>query len=379
METTRFVGLDVHAETVAVAVADAGRNGTIRSLGVFPNDGKAVAKVLRKVGKPETLHVCYEAGPTGYGLYWQLTELQIDCTVVAPTLIPKKSGDRVKTDRRDAEMLARLHRSGELTAVHVPDRVHEALRDLVRARAAAVKDQTRHRNRIGKFLLRQARRRPEGITAWGPKHLTWLRAQKWDQSAHQVVFNDLFAEVEHSRDRVQRLDRALEEAIKTAPEHLRDLVTALQALRGVKLVTAATVATELVYVSRFETAPKLMAYVGMVPREHSTGGPGRENRGGITKMGNAHLRRVLVEAAWSARNQPRVSKGLSARQAATTERVRQIAEKAQTRLHSKYWRLIAKGKAAPEAVVAVARELLGFIWAIAREVEQPDFKKATSR
>jgi transposase len=260
MKATRFVGLDVHAETINVAVAESGRAATVRSFGVVANDSKPLAKLMKSLGKPSTLQVCYEAGPTGFGLYWQLHEMGIDCTVVAPTLIPKKSGDKVKTDRRDAEKLARLHRAGELTPVNVPDMAHEALRDLVRARAAAVKDMTRHRNRIGKFLLRQGRRMPEGMTAWGARHMTWLREQEWSENAHRIVFDDLFAEVEHARDRVQRLERALEDAIQSAPEHLKDLVTALQALRGVKLVTAATVATELVWVSRFESARKLMAY-----------------------------------------------------------------------------------------------------------------------
>jgi transposase len=233
-----------------------------------------------------------------------------------------------------------------------------------------VKDQTRARNRLGKFLLRQSRRRPEGMKAWGQRHLAWLRAQTWEHKAHQLVFADALAEIEHCRERVERLDQGIEAAIQQAPAQLQALVTALQALRGVRMVTAATVATEVGEVARFGQARQLMAYIGLVPSENSTGGPGRARRGGITKTGNAHVRRVLVEAAWHYRHVPSRARTLRARLAATNQEIRHIAWKAQGRLHARYWRLIGKGKAAPEVAVAVARELAGFMWAIAREVEQ---------
>ena len=196
MKNVRFIGLDVHAGTIAVAVAEAG--GEVRSLGTIPNRSESVARLVKKLGKSEQLRACYEAGPTGYVLYWQLSELGVRCEVVAPTLIPVKAGDRVKTDRRDAEKLARCYRSGDLTAVWVPDAEHEALRDLVRARLAAKRDQLRARNRLSKFLLRHGRRASEGTKAWTSKHLVWLKSQLFEQAAQQVTLEDYRHEVEHA-------------------------------------------------------------------------------------------------------------------------------------------------------------------------------------
>ena len=212
---TRWVGLDVHAETIAVAVAE--EDGAVRSLGTVPNEPASVERLVRKLGDRPTLRVCYEAGPCGYVLYWQLTKLGVACEVVAPTLIPVKAGDRVKTDRRDAEKLARCHRSGDLTAVWVPDAEHEALRDLVRAREAAKKDQLRARHRLGKFLLRRGKRRPQGFKAWGDKHMTWLASVTFEHAAASDTFVDYFSEVKRFAERIKRLEKALDEAIEQAP------------------------------------------------------------------------------------------------------------------------------------------------------------------
>jgi transposase len=364
-KVTRWVGLDVHAETIAIAVAET--DGTVRSLGTIPNTPEAVARLVRKLGDRDKLRVCYEAGPCGYVLYWQLTKLGVGCDVVAPTLIPVKAGDRVKTDRRDAEKLARCHRSGDLTSVWVPDAQHEALRDLVRAREAARKDQLRARHRLGKFLLRRGLRRPEGSKAWGSRHAQWLAAIHFEQQADQDTFIDYRTEVEHAVDRIERLERAIDAAIECAPAQTRALADALQSLRGVAKVTAITVVAELGRLSRFEHPRQRMGYSGMVSSEDSTGK--RTRRGGITKTGNSHLRRVLVEAAWMYRFSPQLYPSLRKRQEGQSEAIKAIAWKAQHRLHHRYRRLTARGKPQPQVVTAVARELLGFIWSIGVQVE----------
>lgn len=363
MKKIRFVGLDVHAETIAIAVAEP--DGEVRSLGTIPNREESVRKLANKLGDREQLRICYEAGPTGYALYWQLTGLGIQCEVVAPTLVPVKAGDRVKTDRRDAEKLARCYRSGDLTAVWVPDGAHEALRDLVRAREAAKQDQLRARHRLGKFLLRQGRR--FAGNAWTQKHLAWVRQQQFAQPAQQFTLLDYLQEVEHMNERVLRLEQAIEEAVKLAPRPMQEVILALQALRGVAKITAVTLASELGEISRFATARQLMAYSGAVPSESSSGQ--RERRGAITKTGNAHLRRVVIEAAWSYRLRPGVGPALRQRQKGVSEEVKEIAWKAQHRLHKKYRRLTAAGKDGRKVVTAVGRELLGFIWAIGTRTE----------
>jgi len=366
MKRVKFVGLDVHAETIAVAVAE--QDGEVRSLGVIPNREDSVRKLVRKLGAVEELRFCYEAGPTGYVLYWQLSRMGAKCEVMAPTLVPVKSGDRVKTDRRDALKLARNYRAGELTAVWVPDAAHEALRDVVRAREAAKKDQLRARHRLSKFLLRHGRRPPMGVKPWTMKYLEWMKREvHFEPLAQEATFLDYLNEVEHAAARIARLDGAIAEAVKVAPPKMRAVIEALQALRGVAHVAAVTVVAELGELSRFARAPQLMGYGGIVASENSSGE--RTRRGNITKAGNAHLRRVVVEAAWAYRHRPAVGATLRKRQEQVSEEVKEIAWKAQQRLHGRYRKLLAKGKNKGVVVTAVGRELLGFIWAIGTKVE----------
>lgn len=366
MKRVKFVGLDVHAETIAVAVAE--QNGEVRSLGVIPNREDSVRKLVRKLEAVEELRFCYEAGPTGYVLYWQLTRMGANCEVVAPTLVPVKAGDRVKTDRRDALKLARNYRAGELTPVWVPDAAHEALRDVVRAREAAKKDQLRARHRMNKFLLRHGRRPPMGVKPWTMKYLEWVKREvHFEQMAQEATLLDYLNEVEHAAARIARLEGAIEEAVKVAPPKMRAVIEALQALRGIAHVSAVTVVAELGELSRFSKATQLMSYGGIVASENSSGA--RTRRGNITKAGNAHLRRVVVEAAWNYRHRPAVGATLRKRQEQVSEEVKEIAWKAQQRLHGRYRKLLAKGKNKGVVVTAVGRELLGFIWAIGTKVE----------
>jgi len=244
MSTVRFIGLDVHADTIAVAVAEP--NGDVRSLGIIPNRPESIRKLVKKLGPGEHLRVCYEAGPTGYVVYWQLTALGVRCEVVAPTLVPVKAGDRVKTERRDAQKLARSYRAGDLTPVWVPDASHEALRDLVRAREAAKKDQLRARHRLGKFLLRHGRRPSERMTPWTQRHLTWItQAVQFEQPAQEATLLDYLHEVEHVVTRLERLERAIDDAIVGAPPRMRAVIDALQALRGIAKISAVTIVAEV--------------------------------------------------------------------------------------------------------------------------------------
>jgi len=378
-KATRYLGLDVHAETIAVAIAEGGREGEVRSLGTIPNRPEAVKRLMGKLGRGKSLRVCYEAGPCGYALYWQLIGLDVSCEVVAPTLVPVKPGDRVKTDRRDAIKLARSYRAGELTPVWVPDKAHEALRDLVRAREAAKKDQLRARHRLGKFLLRQGLRAPTKMKTWGVVHMNWVRSLRFERFAQQATFVDYLAEIDHSALRLERLERAIDQAVQEAPLETRVIIDALQALRGVAKTTAVTLVSEIGRLSRFSKARQLMGYSGLVPSEHSSGGPGKARRGGITKTGNAHLRRVLVEAAWCNRHRPALSAALKRRQAGLNDGVRELAWKAQHRLSTRYRRLAARGIPSPKIVTAVARELLGFIWAIGVQVEHQHAAKGQPR
>ena len=367
MSKVRFLGLDVHADTIAVAVAEP--DGDVRSLGMIPNRPESIRKLVKKLGAAESLRACYEAGPTGYVIYWQLTALGVKCEVVAPTLVPTKAGDRVKTDRRDAEKLARSYRAGDLTAVWVPDAAHEALRDLVRAREAAKTDQLRARHRLGKFLLRHGRRPPPGMTAWTQRHLAWVKsAVQFEQAAQEATLLDYLHEVDHGAERIARLECAIDDAVQATPKPMRAVIEALQALRGIARVSAVTIVAEVGDLSRFARAPQLMGYSGLGTREDSSGT--RTRRGGITKTGNAHLRRIVIEAAWAYRHRPLVGPVLRKRQAMLSEEVKAIAWKAQHRLHGRYRKLLGRGKAQQQVVTAVGRELLGFIWAIGVAVER---------
>src|SRR5436309_1980418 len=363
---TRHVGLDVDSEKIAVAVAEPG--GEVRSLGTIPNREDSVRRLVKKLGPASRLRACYEAGPHGYSLYWQLSKLGVRCDVVAPTLVPVKSGDRVKTNRRDAEKLARCYRSGDLTAVWVPDAAHEALRDLMRAREAAKKDQLRARHRLGKFLLRRGLRAAAGVKSWTTKHLLWVKTLRFEHAAQEATFVDYLHEVEHAADRVARLEQAIDQAIESAPADMRALIAGLQALRGIRSVSAATIVAEAGPLSRFARPKQLMGYSGMVSSENSTGSSVR--RGAITKTGNAHLRRIVGEAAWAYQHRPAMSPLLKKRQEGLSEEIKEIAWKAQHRLCSRYRRLLAKGKIRQKVVTAIGRELLGFICAIGTQVEK---------
>ena len=359
-----FVAFDTSKLRNAVAIADAGRASEVRFLGEIENTATATAKLVRKLAaKYQRLTFCYEAGPTGYGLYRQIKSLGQECMVAAPSLIPKKPGDRVKTNRRDAVNLAKLLRAGELTAVWVPDRHHEAMRDLTRGREAAVMDLRSKRQQISAFLLRQSLHYP-GQTTWSKAHMSWLASQKLEYGEQRLVFEEMQLAMRQGQERLERLEQAIRTAV---PDwSLAKLVTALMAMRGIDLISAAGFLAEIGDLSRFRTASELMAYLGLVPSEDSTGDTIK--RGPITKAGNRRARRILVESSWSYQHPPRVGKEKQEKVAAAPRAVREIAWKAQCRLSGRYRALIRRGKLKTVAVTAVARELAGFIWAISREV-----------
>jgi transposase len=339
----------------------------MRWIGTIANRPESIRRAMKKLGRAEELRVCYEAGPCGYAVYWELTKLGIACEVIAPTLIPTKAGDRVKTDRRDAYKLARCYRSGDLTAVWIPDEAHESLRDLVRAREAAKKDERRARHRLGKFLLRRGLRPPTGVRSWTLRHRAWVSGLRLEHFAAQATLEDYQREVGHGSERVRHLERSIDEALEQVQPATQELVKALQALRGVAKVSAVTIAAELGCLSRFATPRELMSYAGLVSSEYSSGS--KTMRGSITKAGNSHLRRILVESAWSYRHRPNVGYGLGKRQEGVSREIKDIAWKAQRRLNQRYRHLCAREKNKGKVVTAIARELLGFIWAIGTSVE----------
>jgi transposase len=360
-----FVAFDTSKLRNAVAIAEAGRSGEVRFLGEIENNGAATAKLVRKLAaKYQRLTFCYEAGPTGYGLHRQITSLGHDCMVVAPSLIPTKPGDRVKTNRRDALSLVKLLRAGELTAVWVPDPRHEAVRDLTRARGAAAEDRRRKRQQISSFLLRQGLHYPAGRKTWTKAHMTWLASQKLGHAEQRIAFEEMLLGLRQAQERIERLEQAISAAVPNWS--LAGVVTALMAMRGLDLVSATTFLAEIGDLSRFQSPRELMAYLGLVPSESSTGDT--VQRGPITKAGNRRARRTLVECSWSYQHPPRVGKEKLAKVAAAPSAVREIAWKAQCRLSARYRALVRKGKGANVAVTAVARELAAFIWAISREV-----------
>jgi transposase len=359
-----YVAFDTSKTKHAVAIADGGRRGEVRFLGDVASSPARVERLARKLAERyDKLHFCYEAGPTGYGLYRHIRELGHDCTVVAPSLIPKKPGERIKTNRRDAVTLARLLRAGELTAVWVPDALHEAVRDLVRARETAAQDLRRKRQQLLSFLLRHGRIF-DGRRHWTLAHRRWLAGQSFAHPAQQIVFQDAIEAIEEALVRLRRLEQQL---VAIVPSwSMAPVVDAYQAMRGASFLVAVTVAAEIGDLRRFDNPRQLMAFLGLVPRERSTGATVR--RAGLTLAGNRRARRVLVEAAWSYRHPARVSEPLRARLAGLPKPVRDIAWKAQIRLCARYRRLSAAGKKLPVVIAAIAREMAAFLWAIARQV-----------
>ena len=351
-----YVGLDVHKDTIAVALAETGKRGEVREYGKIANTPAALRTLAAKLASHGwRLRFCYEAGPCGYGIQRQLSEAGHECVVVAPSLIPRKPGDRVKTDRRDAINLAKLHRAGELSSVWVPDPAHEAIRDLVRARLAAVRVLRQARQQLSGFLLRHGRHynRP----AWTLMHRRWLAGLSFEHAAHYIVLEDCIAAVEAATARRDHLEAHIEAAL---PDwSLTPVVKALQALRGLALVA------ELGDITRFANPRQFMAYLGLVPSEHSSGSTRRQ--GGITKAGNGAARRMLIEAAWSYRFPARIGRDLLLRQEKLSKPIRDIAWKAQERLCRRYRKLAHAGKLKTVITAAIARELSGFVWAIAKQ------------
>jgi transposase len=358
MKKVIHVGLDVHQRSITLAeLEDSGREPLVQEI---PNAPSAIRKLFAKLTSKGELRCCYEAGPCGFELYRLLSEMGIHCEVIAPALIPKRAGDRVKTDRRDAVKLARLYRAGELTAVRVPDREQEGVRDLIRAREDVRKDLVAAKHRLAKFLLRHGRIFSEGKKSWTQKHWKWLRAQKFEGAAELTTFEHYVVQVEHLEERRAALEKEIHAFAQTDP--YRAPVERLSALRGISTLGAMILVGELLDLKRFESPRHLMAFVGITPREYSSGG--HHKRGGITKTGNSHVRRILVEAAWTYRHRPALgpkTRRLLAHQPAD---IAVIAKKAQQRLHSRYMHLVTRGKKSQLAVTAVARELCGFVWAM---------------
>ena len=335
-----FVGIDVAKRRHAVAIADAGRDGEIRYMGEFDASPESMTRLIKKLAaKHDKLHFCYEAGPTGYTLYRQIVALGHDCIVVAPSLIPRRAGDRVKTNRRDAQSLARLLRAGELTAVWVPDETHEAIRDLVRTRALAVEDERRKRQYVTSFLLRHGHCY-DRKASWRGKHKRWLDEQNFAHPAQRLAYQEMLNAVQTTVERIDRLEAALVEIVPAWT--MAPVVSAFQAMRGVRFMTAVTMVAEAGDLRRFDHPRQLMAFLGLVPSERSTGETRRQ--GGITKTGNASARKALVEAAWTYRYSAGIGVRHQLRQANLPQQLRDIAWKAQTRLCARYRRLMAKGK-----------------------------------
>ena len=359
-----YVGLDVHKATIAVAVARPGREAP-EYVGEIAHTPEALRGLIKRWSREGVrLRFCYEAGACGYGLQRLLRGWGHDCVVVAPSLIPRRAGERRKTDRRDALALARLHRAGELTAVWVPDEEQEALRDLVRAREDMKAIELKARQRLGAFLLRHGRVYG-GKSRWTQAHWRWLETVRFASPVQQTVLQEYLEAVREAQRRVAGLEGQMHQAL--ASWTLRPVAEALMALRGVSLITAMTVLAELGDLTRFASPRELMGYLGLVPSEHSSGGTRR--RGRITRTGNGHARRVLVEAAWNYRFPARKTRDIQRRAERTSPAVQAIAWQAQKRLCGRYQALLRTGKLKPQVTVAVARELVGFLWALACEVE----------
>lgn len=358
-QSIRFVGLDVHSKSIAVAVAS--DRDPAEFVCEITNDVTRLLKALDRLGSRDGLHCAYEAGPTGYGLQRALAQAGVRCDVIAPSKMPKAAGDRVKTDRRDALRLAHLLRCGDLVTIHIPDEACEAMRDLLRSREDAKRAQLRARHQLSKFLLRHDRRWPK--SNWTMQHIEWVEKQKFEHPAQSRVLEECLHAVNEATARIARYDALLAELAPQTEQ--ADLIEALQAFRGVRLLTAASIAYELGDIRRFPSAKKLMSYLGTTPSEDSSGD--RVRRGGITKAGNGGLRRLLVESAWAYRHAPREAYRLKKRAERVAPAIRKIAWSAQVRLHARYKKMMGRGKGAQKTLVALARELSGFIWAVGQE------------
>ncbi|MDA3933061.1 MAG: IS110 family transposase [Gammaproteobacteria bacterium] len=357
-----YAGLDVHKETIAAAIARDGAQALY--LGEFPNTSNGINKLLKRVSpNAEVAYFCYEAGPCGYGLYRSLIARGHECAVVAPSLIPRKPGQRIKTDRRDALSLTKLLRAGELTAVWVPDDEQEAIRNLTRAREDMKAIELKAKQRLGAFLLRHGQVYP-GKSRWTQAHWRWLETLKFDSSLQQVVLVEYMEAVKSAQRQVVALEQQMRAAL--TGWSLKPVAEALMAMRGISLIAAMTILSELGDLGRFATPSELMAYLGVIPSEHSSGQTRRQ--GEITRTGNGHVRRILVELAWNYRFPARKTNTIERRAQRTPVRVPAIAWQAQKRLCGRYQQLMQSGKHKNVVVTAVARELSGFIWAIACEV-----------
>jgi transposase len=361
---TLYIGMDVHKDSIAVAYVAHEHGAEVTYLGTIGTRQCDIDHLIRKMqSKATQLIFVYEAGPCGYWLYRYLTKQGHNCWVVAPSLIPKKAGDRVKTDRRDAVPLARLMRSGDLTRVYVPSVEDEAIRDLSRAREDTIRDLKTAKFRLKALLLRHDIRYT-GRATWGPAHLRWLSEVVCATPAQQLVFQEYVRAVNEHAERLQRLDQELCEQVNTW--RLAPVVAALQALRGVQFTVAVTIVAELGDLTRFENPRQVMKYLGLIPSEYSSGE--RRRQGALTKAGNSHARRALVEGAWAYRYPAKVSRHLQLRLETLPKPIQDLSWKAQVRLCKRYRRLIARGKHANQVVVAIARELAGFMWAIAKQI-----------
>jgi len=364
---TVFIGLDTHKETIAVAIAEDGRDGEVRYYGQIENQPAAVLKLVKKLAsKYEWLRFCYEAGPCGYGLQRQIASLEHECIVIAASHTPTKKGLHVKNDRRDALELARLHRSGDLTPIWVPDEAHEAVRDLVRARITAMEMVKRYRQHLQSFLLRHGRIF-QGRTNWSRAHITWIRTLKFDHSAHHILIEENLAAIRDSQDRLARLEQQIVNLLPSWT--LAPVVQAIQAMRGVSVMAAVILVSEIGDFNRFGHPRQLVSYLGLSPSEHSSGS--KIIRGPITKAGTARGRRVLIEGAWAYRLPARVGKKIASRHCGLTKDVLDIAWKGQIRLCKRYRSMSARGKNKNVVVTAIAREMVGFIWEIARSTPHP--------
>lgn len=360
---TRFVGLDDSKEWIDVAVAEGVVGGEVRSLGRIPNTPEALRKLIRRLGPKRSASFAYEAGPCGYGIYRELKALGVDCVVAAPSKTPKRPGDRIKSDGRDAEQLARCHRAGDLTRVWVPDSETEGMRDLTRAREDAKCAQTKARQQLKALLLRYGHRYP-GRSSWTKSHHGWLAKRSFEHPATQLAFEESLRAVEEAAARVERLDGQI--AVQCESWSMAPVVRALTAHRGVSLLTAATVVAEIGDMTRFDNPRHLMAFLGLVPSLHQTGS--RCQTGRITKAGNGHVRRVLVESAWAYRYPARRTQHLRRRLAGQPEPVQDLSWRGQVRLCGRYRTLLQRGKQRNKVTTAIARELVGFLWETARLV-----------